>query len=87
MQAARLDAAAAPQFRAECRRNWRPEVTAVSADLGRVSFVDVRGVGALLSLHRGLPPAHRGVTLRRVQPAVRAMLERLHLHRVFQIET
>ena len=86
VNASRLDASTAREFKKRCEEVWRPEVAAVSADLAQVSFLDSSGVGALLSLYRRLPSSNPSVKLRRVQPAVQAVIELLRLHRIFEIE-
>jgi anti-sigma B factor antagonist len=86
VHASRLDASTARVFKKRCEEVWHPEVAAVSADLQQVSFLDSSGVGALLSLYRRLPSPNPSIKLRRVQPAVRAVIELLRLHRIFEIE-
>ena len=86
VNASRLDASTAREFKKRCEEVWRPDVAAISADLAQVSFLDSSGVGALLSLYQRLPSSNPSVKLRRVQPAVQAVIELLRLHRIFEIE-
>lgn len=79
-----LDAAAAKQVKARLLSVPLDGVTRVVIDLGPVEFIDSSGIGALLSLCRRLP-AGAVVQLTRVQAEVRAVLELLRLHRVFEI--
>jgi anti-anti-sigma factor len=84
---ARLDASTVRDFRRESQEIWHSKINDVSADLSRVSFLDSSGVGALLSLYKRLPRPYPDFRLQGVQPAVRAVIELLRLHRVFDVET
>jgi anti-sigma B factor antagonist len=81
-----LDAAASQQVKATLRALQLEGVSRVVIDLGTVGFIDSSGVGALLTLCKWLPPG-AVVQLTRVQAEVRAVLELLRLHRVFEITT
>ena len=79
-----LDAAAAQSLKQNLRSIPLVGVERVVIDLGTVTFIDSSGVGALLALCKWLPPGGT-VQLNRVQAEVRAVLELLRLHRVFEI--
>lgn len=84
VQVSRLDAAIARDFKAGVDAAFTSDVKQVEINLAEVDFVDSSGVGALLSVYRKLP-AGTGVTrLTQVKPSVRAVLELLRLHRVFE---
>lgn len=82
----RLDAASSAPLKNILGAEIPPSLRRAEVDLGRVQFIDSSGVGLLLSLYRKLPQGGAEVVLRNVQPGVRAVLELLRLHRVFQIE-
>lgn len=79
-----LDAAASQQVKTTLRALPVEGINRVVIDLGTVSFIDSSGVGALLTLCKWLPPG-AVVQLTKVQAEVRAVLELLRLHRVFEI--
>jgi anti-anti-sigma factor len=87
VKAPRLDASTVREFKQECRKIWNPKINDVCADLSQVTFIDSSGVGALLSLYKLLPSSGPVFKLRKVQPAVQAMIELLRLHRVFDVES
>ena len=82
----RLDASTVRDFKRECQKIWISKINDVWVDLGQVTFLDSSGVGALLSLYKLLPASNPTFKLRRVQPAVQAMIELLRLHRIFDVE-
>jgi anti-sigma B factor antagonist len=82
----RLDASTVRDFKKESQKVWNSRISDVSADLGEVCFLDSSGVGALLSLYKRLPSPYPDFRLRRVQPSVRAVIELLRLHRIFDVE-
>jgi anti-sigma B factor antagonist len=79
-----LDAPASQQVKEKLRSLPLDGITRVVIELGTVEFIDSSGVGALLTLCKWLPPG-AVVQLTGVQPEVRAVLELLRLHRVFEI--
>lgn len=79
-----LDAPAARQVKEKLLGLPLDGVSRVVIDLGTVEFIDSSGVGALLALCKRLP-AGAAVQLTHVQAEVRAVLELLRLHRVFEI--
>jgi len=83
----RLDASTVRDFKRECQKIWISKINDVWVDLGKVTFLDSSGVGALLSLYKLLPASNPSFKLRRVQPAVQAMIELLRLHRIFDVES
>lgn len=82
----RLDASTVRDFKRECQKIWISKINDVWVDLSQVTFLDSSGVGALLSLYKLLPTSNPSFKLRRVQPAVQAMIELLRLHRIFDVE-
>jgi anti-sigma B factor antagonist len=84
---ARLDASTVREFKRECQKIWISKINDVSVDLSQVTFLDSSGIGALLSLYKLLPTSNPSFKLRRVQPAVQAMIELLRLHRIFDVES
>ena len=82
----RLDASTVRDFKRECQKIWISKINDVWVDLSQVTFLDSSGVGALLSLYKLLPKSNPSFKLRRVQPAVQAMIELLRLHRIFDVE-
>jgi anti-sigma B factor antagonist len=87
VKAPRLDASTVREFKQECQKIWNSKINDVCADLSQVTFLDSSGVGALLSLYKLLPSSSAAFKLRKVQPAVQAMIELLRLHRVFDVES
>lgn len=79
-----LDAAAAKQVKEHLRTLSLTDINRVVIDLHTVEFIDSSGVGALLTLCKWLPPG-AVVQLTNAQAEVRAVLELLRLHRVFEI--
>ena len=87
VKVARLDASTVREFKRECQKIWISKINDVSVDLSQVTFLDSSGIGALLSLYKLLPTSNPSFKLRRVQPAVQAMIELLRLHRIFDVES
>jgi anti-sigma B factor antagonist len=87
VNAPRLDAVTAREFKKACEDFWKPEVERLTIDLRAVDFLDSSGVGALLSVYKKLPPDKPSVKLLNVQPAVQTVVELLRLHRIFTIVT
>jgi anti-sigma B factor antagonist len=87
VKVARLDAATVREFKRECQKIWISKINDVSVDLSQVAFLDSSGIGALLSLYKLLPTSNPSFKLRRVQPAVQAMIELLRLHRIFDVQS
>ena len=87
VKTSRLDALNAAEFKKDCNELWRNGIFTVSVDLSQVQFIDSSGVGALLSLFKRLPSANPTVRLNCVQPPVRAVIELLRLHQIFEVET
>ena len=85
VKVARLDAAAARNFKQECDKAWSSDVRSVLIDMGPVGFIDSSGIGALLSVYKKLPPGSPSVRLVGVKPAVESVIELLRLHRIFEI--
>jgi anti-sigma B factor antagonist len=79
-----FDAPAAQHVKEKLRSLPLDGVNRVVIDLDTVEFIDSSGVGALLMLCKRLPPG-AVVQLTKVQAEVRAVLELLRLHRVFEI--
>jgi len=79
-----LDAASAKPVKEKFLRLPLDGANRVVLDLGTVKFIDSSGVGALLALCKRMP-AGGVVQLTKVQAEVRAVLELLRLHRVFEI--
>ena len=87
VKVARLDASTVREFKRECQKIWISKINDVWVDLSQVTFLDSSGIGALLSLYKLLPTSNPSFKLRRVQPAVQAMIELLRLHRIFDVES
>ena len=79
-----LDAVAAKQVKEKFLGLSLDGTTRVVLDLGAVEFIDSSGVGVLLALCKRMP-AGAVIQLTKVQAEVRAVLELLRLHRVFEI--
>jgi anti-sigma B factor antagonist len=79
-----LDAAVAKGVKDEFGHLDLAGVNRVMVDLKSVQFVDSSGIGSLLNLYKRLPGGS-AVRLVGVQASVRAVLELLRLHRVFEI--
>lgn len=77
----RLDAQAAPSFRAEVGERAAGRSLLV-LDLGQVQFIDSSGLAAMISVHKRL--ANGGaVRLARPAPGVTSLLQLTRLDRVF----
>ncbi len=85
VNAPRLDAATARDFKKASDECWKPGVESLTIDLRAVEFLDSSGVGALLSVYKKLPPDKPSVKLLNVQPPVQTVIELLRLHRIFTI--
>ena len=84
VNAARLDALAAREFKAGVETAWSPLIRRVVIDLGPVSFIDSSGVGALLGVFKRLAsPA--SVKLQHLQAPVQTVIELLRLHKIFEL--
>jgi anti-sigma B factor antagonist len=81
---ARLDAAAAPAFKAALQANVAGEPKRIVVDLSVVEFLDSTGLGSLVSLMKMM--GERGVlALAGAQPPVRRLLQITQLDRVFRL--
>jgi len=86
VNATRLDAPTAREFKRECQQLWPDGVESVVIDLGTVEFIDSSGIGALLSVYERLP-GKKLLTLLRVRPPVQLVVELLRLQRILQMES
>jgi len=84
-----LSAANARSFCNEVCAGISPGLKQVEIDLSRISSVDGRGLGALVSLHLAAVVRNHGETpvlrLLHPQPAVQQLLELTRLHHLFEI--
>ena len=80
-----LAAANAGQVRDDIRAALKPEHTCLRVDLSSMTFLDSSGLGALISLHKGLRSQNGAVQLVNPTSSVRQILELTRLHRVFEI--
>jgi anti-sigma B factor antagonist len=80
----RLDAAAAPGFKAALETNVAGSPRRVIVDMGAVKFLDSTGLGVLVSLLKMMAPD--GIlALAGAQPAVLRLLQITQLDKVFRL--
>jgi anti-sigma B factor antagonist len=79
-----FDASNADEFRQQIAPVLR-DSRKVVLDLGRVQFVDSRGIGAILSCLKQLAPAGGDLKLCQVNKRVRSVFETVRLHRICDI--
>lgn len=81
-----LNAAMAESFRNQVNA-WfqtRPEMKQVVVDLGGVNFMDSPGLGALIGVFKRIAERGGNMSLARVLPKVRTVLEITRTNRIFQ---
>jgi len=79
-----LDSTTVPGLKRSLRPLVRPNARVV-LDLARVCRVDSAGVGAVLSFHRQMSAVGGNVKLSSIPQPVRALLQRMRVHWVFDI--
>jgi anti-sigma B factor antagonist len=84
VEEARLDAAAAPAFKAALHDNVVGQPRYVVVDLSAVEFLDSTGLGTLVSLMK-MMGGHGTLALAGPQPPVRRLLQITQLDRVFRL--
>lgn len=82
-----LDISNAIAFREECTPLIESSEGNVSLNCEALKFIDSSGVGALLHINKLLPADRRPVRLVGVESKVLALLELMHVHRSFQLES
>jgi anti-sigma B factor antagonist len=80
----RLDAAAAPAFKAALEANVTGSPRRVIVDMEAVQFLDSTGLGVLVSLMK-LMAQNGGLAIAGAQPAVRRLLQITQLDKVFRL--
>ena len=82
-----LAAANADAFHDEVRAALPPTLHAIEIDLSETSFVDSRGLGALVSLYNTANHRNGGIRVRLLNPtrAVQQLFELTRMHRMFEI--
>jgi anti-sigma B factor antagonist len=81
-----LDLASAPQLKAELRRAEATETAMVVVDLAGVEFMDSSGLHVLLAARECLRRTGRPLSLSRVSPQVRRLLELTRMLELFSVE-
>jgi anti-sigma B factor antagonist len=79
----RIDAAAAPAFKAELQENVAPGARRVLVDLSAVKFVDSTGLGVFVSLLKMMGKDGM-LAITGSQPAVRRLFQLTGMDRVFR---
>jgi anti-sigma B factor antagonist len=82
-----LDISNAIAFRGECTPLIESSEGNISLNCEALKFIDSSGVGALLHINKLLPTERRPVRLTGVGPKVLALLELMHVHRSFKLES
>jgi anti-sigma B factor antagonist len=80
----RLDAAAAPAFKAALQSNVTGSPRRVIVDMEAVQFLDSTGLGVLVSLMK-MMGQKGGLAIAGAQPAVRRLLQITQLDHVFRL--
>jgi anti-sigma B factor antagonist len=80
----RLDAAAAPAFKAALEANVTGSPRRVVVEMEAVQFLDSTGLGVLVSLMKLMAP-NGGLAITGAQPAVRRLLQITQLDKVFRL--
>lgn len=70
-----LDIATAPRLRSFVEDLWSEGVDTVFVDLSRLEFIDSRGLGVLVDLHRTASAARKRLELGGASPAVARLFE------------
>lgn len=81
---ARIDVSVADAFKAACLEQMRPDEQRVVLDLSQVGFIDSKGLGQLIALHKSMD---EGASMAIAAPArqVRKVFELTKLDRVFPL--
>lgn len=82
-----LGTANADAFREQARAALTPAQKDIEIDLSQTLYVDSRGLGALLSLHKTVCSRNGVLRIIRPAPAIQQILELTRLHRLFEIVT
>ncbi|MCB1132204.1 MAG: STAS domain-containing protein [Verrucomicrobiae bacterium] len=82
-----LDMANAAAFRADTSPLIAAAAGGVTVDCSNLEFIDSSGVGAFLHANKLLPEERRPIRLTAVGSKVLTLLELMHVHRSFQIQT
>jgi anti-sigma B factor antagonist len=80
-----LNSANADDFRDQVRTAMSDGLRVVDIDLSQAIFMDSRGLGALISLHRSVSSRSGLVRLRNPGNQVRHLLELTRMRRIFEI--
>jgi anti-anti-sigma factor len=72
-------------FRDQVRGALTGEHRAVEIDCAGLHFIDSCGIGALVAIHKAVCGQRGWVRLLNPNPGIRELLERVCLHRLFQI--
>lgn len=86
VNASKLDITTAQEFKRAIENIWKPTISRVVIDLSAVEFIDSFGIGALVGVHKRLPPSSSPATLLNPSPSVLTIIEVVRLHRVFNLE-
>ncbi len=82
---AKFDASSVGEFKQQLESSWKPTITSVDIDFGKVEFIDSSGIGALLSVQKRLSTGSQPIRLLNAKPNVVSVIELLRLHRVFSV--
>lgn len=82
-----LDMANVAAFKAAAAALLTQAKGAVAVDCSNLEFIDSSGVGAFLHLNKQLATGHGPIRLIAVGSKVLTLLELMHVHRSFQIQT
>ena len=82
-----LGTANADTFREQARAALTQAQKDIEVDLSQTLYVDSRGLGALVSLHKTACSRNGVLRVLRPAPAVQQILELTRLHRLFEVVT
>ena len=82
-----LGTANADAFREQARAALTESQKDIDVDLSQTLYVDSRGLGVLISLHKTACSRHGALRVLRPTPPVQQILELTRMHRLFEIVT
>ncbi len=81
----RLDAVMAPKLKDAVKQSVDQARTKLVIDLGKTTFIDSSGCGALVASLRALVKNQGDMKIARPSPQAKALFELTRLHRVFEM--
>ncbi|MEW6352496.1 MAG: STAS domain-containing protein [Thermodesulfobacteriota bacterium] len=81
----RLDAVVAPRLKDAVKQSVDQARTKLVIDLGKTTFIDSSGCGALVASLRALVKNQGDMKIARPSPQAKALFELTRLHRVFEM--